>query len=49
MSTLEALHDVLVGDLLACVGVHLQVLDSMAGCPVELWLNEIFSDSDVAG
>ena len=31
-----ALDDVLVGDFLACVGVHLQVLDAVAGLPVEL-------------
>ena len=31
-----ALDDVLVGDLLAGVGVHLGVLDAVAGLPVEL-------------
>ena len=31
-----ALDDVLVGDLLAGVGVHLHVLDAVAGLPVEL-------------
>jgi hypothetical protein len=31
-----ALDDILVGDLVAGVGVHLHVLDAVAGLPVEL-------------
>ncbi len=39
---LVALDDVLVGDLLAGVGVHLGVLDAVAGLPVELVEGDLF-------
>ena len=39
---LVALDDVLVGDLLAGVGVHLGVLDAVAGLPVELVERDLF-------
>ena len=39
---LVALDDVLVGDLLAGVGVHLGVLDTVAGLPVELVEGDLF-------
>ena len=39
---LVALDDVLVGDLLAGIGVHLGVLDAVAGLPVELVERDLF-------
>ena len=39
---LVALDDVLVGDLLAGVGIHLGVLDAVAGLPVELVEGDLF-------
>ena len=39
---LVALDDVLVGDLLARIGVHLGVLDAVAGLPVELVERDLF-------
>ena len=39
---LVALDDVLVGDLLAGIGVHLGVLDAVAGLPVELVEGDLF-------
>jgi hypothetical protein len=45
---LVPLHDVVVGNLLAGVGVHLRVLDAVAGLSVDL-VELIFSESEVAG
>jgi hypothetical protein len=45
---LIALDDVLVGDLLAGVGVDIGILDAVAGFPVEL-IERDLSDSEVAG